>query len=104
SVGVLLIEPADDVRRNLDERPQRRRRLDAVLAAVPPPTEDQRDLLEVVHEELPDFFMEIGGPASKSVRREQLLELLCQRGLRHAAPADAEQLDLVVERRIFAVV
>ena len=37
-------------------------------------------------------------------RREQLLELLRERRLRDAAAADAEQLDLVVERRVLAVV
>ena len=37
-------------------------------------------------------------------RGEQLLQLLRERRLRDAAAADAEQLDLVVERRILAIV
>ena len=51
AVGVLLIEPADDVGRDADEGAQRRRRLDAVLAAVPRGAEDDRDLPEIVDEE-----------------------------------------------------
>src|SRR4029077_300105 len=35
SIGVLLIEAPDHLGRDADERPQRRRRADAVLAAVP---------------------------------------------------------------------
>ena len=57
AVGVLLIEPPDDVGRDADERAQRRRRLDAVLAAVPRAAEHQRDLLEVVDEELLRVFV-----------------------------------------------
>ena len=61
AVGVLLVEPADDVRRDADERAQRRRRLDAVLAAVPRAAEDQRDLLEVVDEELLRLLVDVAG-------------------------------------------
>ena len=42
--------------------------------------------------------------AAEGVGGEQLLQLLRQRRLRDAAAADAEQLDLVVERRILAIV
>ena len=42
--------------------------------------------------------------AEHAVGGEQLLQLLRERRLRDAAAADAEQLDLVVERRILAVV
>ena len=40
----------------------------------------------------------------KTSRGEQLLQLLSQRRLRDAAAADAEQLDLVVQRRVLAIV
>src|SRR4051794_19701238 len=50
AVGVLLIETANHVRRDPDEGPQRRRRLDAVLAPVPGAAEHQRDLLEIIDE------------------------------------------------------
>src|SRR5205085_11227089 len=52
SIDVLLIEPPRDVRRDADERAQRRGAADAVLASVPRAAEDERDLLEVIHEEL----------------------------------------------------
>src|SRR6185295_15163173 len=42
AIGVLLIETPDDIGRDADERPQRRGRPDAVLAAVPRAAEDQR--------------------------------------------------------------
>ena len=42
--------------------------------------------------------------AEHAVGGEQLLQLLRQRRLRDAAAADAEQLDLVVERRVLAIV
>ena len=42
--------------------------------------------------------------AAEGVGGEQLLQLLRERRLRDAAAADAEQLDLVVERRILAIV
>ena len=43
-------------------------------------------------------------PAPNASLGEQLLELLRQRRLGDAAAADAEQLDLAVERRILAIV
>ena len=103
---MLLIEPADDVRRDADERAQRRGRADAVLAAVPRAAEDERDLLEVVDEELLRLLVRRRPTAGRehAVVGEQLLELLRQRRLRDAAAADAEQLDLVVERRVLAIV
>ena len=99
-VRVLLVEAPDDVGRDADERAQRRRALDAVLAAVPGGVEHLRDLLQVVHEELLRLLAERVALASGAERlgREQLLELLRQRRLRDAAAADAEQLDLAVER------
>ena len=67
--------------------------------------EDERDLLEVVDEELPGFLVQVARvAAAEDVGGEQLLQLLRQRRLRDAAAADAEQLDLVVERRVLAVV
>ena len=39
----------------------------------------------------------------KASDREELLELLGERRLRDAAPSDAEQLDLAVQRRILAL-
>src|SRR5882672_5248726 len=62
AVGVLLIEPADDVGRDADERAQRRRRADAVLAPVPRAAEDERDLLEVVDEELLRLLVHVARP------------------------------------------
>ncbi len=65
------------------------------------------DLLEVVDEELLRLVAELGGlarPAERVLVGEQPLELLRQRRLRDAALAHAEQLDLVVERRIVAIV
>src|SRR6187402_2411153 len=47
AVGMLLIEAANHVGRDADERAQRRRRPDAVFAPVPGTAEHQRDLLEV---------------------------------------------------------
>src|SRR5947207_10348528 len=101
SVRVLLIQPADHVWRDADERAQRRRRADAVLAAVPRAAEDERDLLEVVHEELLRLLVHVGGTAARedAAFGEQLFQLLRQRRLRDAPAADAEHLDLVVERR-----
>src|SRR5688572_17594169 len=52
TIGVVLIDLLDDVRRHAYERAQSGGRLDAVLAAVPRRLEDGRDLLEVVDEEL----------------------------------------------------
>src|SRR5690349_4793470 len=101
-VGVLLIEAPDDVRRDADEGAQRRRRADAVLAPVPRAAEDERDLLEVVHEELLRLLVHVAGSAARedAALGEQLLQLLRERRLRDAATADAEHLDLVVERRV----
>src|SRR5689334_20149221 len=48
AVGVLLVQPADDVGRDSDERAQRRRAANGVLAAVPGAAEHQRDLFEVI--------------------------------------------------------
>src|SRR5205823_9831676 len=99
ALGVLLIEAAHDVGGHPDERAQGRRRLDAVLAAVPGAAEDERDLLEVVDEELLRLFVHIArAPSAEDLGAEQLLQLLREGRLRDAAPADAEQLDFVVER------
>jgi len=46
----------------------------------------------------------IGAFGAEEIRREHLLQFLGERRLRHAAPAHAEQLDLVVERRVLSVV
>src|SRR5213075_636117 len=106
AVGMLLIETADNIGGDADERAQRRRRADAVLAAVPGAAEDERDLLEIVHEELLRFFVHVARPPARehAIVAEQLLQFLRQRRLRDAAAADAEQLDLVVERRVLAIV
>src|SRR5690606_12686153 len=102
----VLIQAADDVGRDADERAQRRRRADAVLAAVPRRREQVRDLLEVIHEEALRLFAERLALASGPERLagQQLLELLRERGLRHTPAADAQQLDVAVERRVLAVV
>ena len=66
-----------------------------------------RDLLEVVDEELLRFLAELfalAGAAERGFVGEQLLELLRERRLADAALADAEQLDLAVERRVLAIV
>src|SRR5207248_7335649 len=65
SIDVLLIEPPRDVRRDADERAQRRRAADAVLAAVPRAAEDERDLLEIVHEELLRLLVHVAGLSSR---------------------------------------
>ena len=87
AVGVLLIEPADDVGRDADEGAQRRRRSDAVLAAVPGAAEHQRDLLEVVDEELLRLLVRVARARRRpnASAREQLLQLLRERRLRDAA-------------------
>src|SRR5262245_25244672 len=97
---MLLVETADDVGRDANEGAQRRGAADAVLASVPRAAEDQRDLFEVVDEELLRFFVHVARtPAGEhAALGKQFLELLRQRRLRDAAAADAEQLDLVVER------
>src|SRR2546428_13491035 len=59
AVRVLLIEAADDVGRDPDERAERRRAPDAVLAAVPRAAEHERNLLEVVHEKLLRFLWHV---------------------------------------------
>src|SRR5712671_6165331 len=80
ALGVLLIQPAGDIGRDADERSQRRRRSDAVLAAVPRPAEYEGDLLEVVDEELLGVLVRVGAaPRRERVRRKQLLELLRER-------------------------
>ena len=43
-------------------------------------------------------------PGAERLGGEQLLQLLRERRLRDAAAADAEQLDLAVERRVLAIV
>src|SRR6185369_1299646 len=103
AVGVFLIQPPDDFRRDANEGAQRRRRSDAVLAAVPGAAKDQRDLLEVVDEKLLRILVRIGRAwplAAERVGAEQFLQLLGQRRLGDAAAADAKQLDFVVERRV----
>src|SRR5262245_56856733 len=61
SLGMVLVESADDVGRHPDERAQRGCGLDAVLAAIPRRAEHDRHLLEVVHEELSGVFAKIRG-------------------------------------------
>src|SRR5262245_35062213 len=105
AIGVLLIEPANHIGRDPNERAERRGAANAVLAAVPGAAEDERNLLEVVDEELFRLFVHVGRFAAEdAVGREQLLQFLRERCLRDAAASNAEQLDFVVERRVFAVV
>src|SRR5829696_4661289 len=106
AIGVLLVEPLDDVRRDTDEGPERRRALDAVLPTVPGRAEDLRHLLQVIHVELLRFLAERLALLARPERigGEQLLQLLRERRLRDAARADPEQLDLAVERRVLAIV
>src|SRR5580692_9699705 len=59
AIGVLLIQPPDDVGGHADERSKSRCRLDAVFPAVPGAAEYERDLLEVVDEELPRLFVHV---------------------------------------------
>src|SRR5476649_470060 len=104
-IRVLLIEPLDHFGRDAHERAQRGGGADAVLPAVPRAAEHERDLLEVVDEELLRLLVRVAGLLPEdTVLGEQLLELLRQRRLRDPAAADAEQLDLVVERRVLAIV
>src|SRR4051812_22811058 len=56
---VLLVEPADHIGCNTDERPQSGRGSDAVLPPVPGRSEHNSHLLEVVHEELPRLLVRI---------------------------------------------
>src|SRR5581483_9542012 len=91
AVGVLLVEAADDVRRDADERAQRRGAADAVLPPVPRAAEDLRDLLEVVDEELLRLFVHVAAASVEDAAfGEQLLQLLGERRLRNAPAADAE--------------
>ena len=103
---MLLIEAADDVGGDADKRAQRGRRLDRVLAPIPRALEHERNLFEIVHEELPGFLVKVVGSAHarKAVGREQLLQFLRERGLGDAPTPDAKQLDFVVQRRILTVV
>src|SRR5687767_2850910 len=73
-IGVLLVEPPDDIGSDADEGPQCRCRPDAVLPAVPGSAEDEGDLLEVVHEELLGVLVNVGSAANRDdVHGEQLL-------------------------------
>src|ERR1700736_4137490 len=83
TIGVLLVETADDVRGDAHERAKRSRGLDAVLAPAPRRVEDERDLLEVIDEELLGVLVEIGGLAAGPERLdgEQLLQFLRERRL-----------------------
>jgi len=64
------------------------------LRPFPRAAEDERDLLEVVHEELLRLLVHVArSPACEhAVVGEELLELLGQRRMGDAAAADAEQL------------
>src|SRR5215467_2159584 len=105
AICVLLIEATHDVRSHANEGAERGGRSDAVLASVPGTAKDERDLLEVVDEELPGLFVYNGRAAPRErTRRKQLLQLLCERRLCHAPAPDTKQLDLVVKGRVFPVV
>jgi hypothetical protein len=103
---VLLIESPHHIRGDPDERTKRRRRLDAVLAAVPGRAEHHRHLLEVVHEEPFRIAKELRRLpwTAEGVAGKELLQLLCERRLSYAPVSHAEQFDLVVERRVVAIV
>src|SRR5919106_3682265 len=105
-VGVLLVQTPDDIGRNANERAKSGRAPDAVLAPVPGAAEHQRNLLEVVDEELLGFLVHVSrpAPAEYALLGEQLLQFLRKRRLCDAATADAEQLDLIVERRVLTIV
>src|SRR5580765_1076548 len=91
AIGVLLIEPADHIGRDPDEGAERRGAANAVLAAVPGAAEDERNLLEVVDEELLRLFVHVRRSAAEdAVGREQLLQFLRERCLRDAAASNAE--------------
>src|SRR5438128_1147500 len=99
------MKPAPPVMRSVRmNAAQRRGRADAVLSAVPRAAEHERDLLEVVDEEFLRLLVHVARPPVREdpAFGEQPLQLLRQRRLRDAAAADAEQLDLVVERRVLA--
>src|SRR5262249_28339816 len=51
TVGVLLIQPPHDVRRDANEGAQSGGRFDAVLSSIPRGAEHDRHLLEIIHEE-----------------------------------------------------
>src|SRR5439155_23871578 len=84
AVRVLLVEAANHVGRDADEGAQRGGAADAVLAPVPRAAEDDRDLLEIVHEESLRLLVDVArSPAGEdAVFREQLLQLLRERRLR----------------------
>ncbi len=100
SIGVLLIQAPDDVGRDANERSERRRAPDAVFAAVPRAAEDERNLLEVVDEELLRLLVHVGRApsAEHTALSKQLLQFLREGRLRHPAAADAQEFDLVVQR------
>src|SRR5690606_9442512 len=104
TVGMLLVEVANDVRRDADEGTKCRCRLDAVLPAVPGSPEHHRHLLEVVHIEAPGIVAELGATptGTEGIRAEQAFEFLRKRRLRHPAVPYAQQLDLAPERRLLA--
>src|SRR5688572_13213330 len=105
ALGMFLVQPPDDVGGHADEGAQRGRALDAVFAAVPRAAEHERNLLEVVHEELLHVVIESRLVLrTKGIGGEQLLQLLREGRLSHAARSDAEQLDLAGEGRVVTVV
>src|SRR5436190_1807807 len=106
AVRMLLVQPANDVGGDTDEGAQRRCALDAVLAAVPGGPEYLRDLLEIVHVELPRLFAELVSlaPRPERLAREQPLQFLRERRLGHAPAADSQQLDIPKQRRIIPIV
>src|SRR6185503_7571353 len=101
-----LTDRADHVRYHTEKRAQRHRRLDAVLPSRPGAREHARDLAEVVEEEAARRVAELRrlAPPERVERREDALQLLGQRRRGHAPAADAEQLDLALERRIRVLV
>src|SRR5215203_2001613 len=99
SLGVLLIEPPDDVWCDTDESPQGRRALDAVLPAIPRAAVYQCDLFEVVHEELSHVLIEIRFVLrTERVGGKKLLQFLRERRLRDTAGSYAKQFYLTGER------
>src|SRR5207302_745538 len=82
-----LADGVQHVGHDAQEGAERRAGLDAVLATRPGPRKDARDLLEVVQEETLRRIAEaIGLPAAERVeRREDALQLLGERRLRHPA-------------------
>ena len=100
-----LVELADDIGRDTDERAQRCRGAHAVLPSVPGRAEDHRHLLEVVHEEALRVVEERLRLAliAERVAGKEFLQFLRQRRLGDTPAAHAEQLDLARERRILAL-